>query len=272
MAGIRRILQLLINPRETLERVRPRLRNLNRKKRYDAADANVQHLMDKGYLKLSWSDVFKEQMHDSELFNGMKNEIETLSFDSSIKFAGGKSEYLAKRYTSGVSITDAFLLSFVHTSEIDYYLRQYFGGNYLTNHYDYWKTKGSDGGRIASQRWHTDPEDAVMLKIFVYFSEVDKRCGATEIIAGTQVNGENCIRKWHKKKLTGGYIEEGTLETKIRNYEDLIHEATGNIGDILFLDTTALHRGGYGTKSRQMANITFTSTSCQLPFKWSLLN
>lgn len=270
MASIRRYSELLFNPNELLGRVRPRLRNLHRKERYDAADARVRQLMDEGYLKLSWSNVFKEETHDSELFNGMKNEIERLSFDSSVEFGGEKSNYLAKRYTSGVSITDAFLLRFVHNRELDYYLRQYFGGNYLTNHYDYWKTRSSDDVRIGSQRWHTDPEDPVMLKIFVYFSEVDKSHGATEIIAGTQVNGQNCIRKWHQKKLTGGYIEEDVLETKIHNHKDLIYEAIGNTGDILFLDTTALHRGGHGTESRQMANITFTSTNCQLPFKWSL--
>jgi hypothetical protein len=272
MANIRRFAELLFNPHELLGRLRPRLRNLHREERYAAADERVRQLMDEGYLKLRWSDVFGEETYDSELFIGMKNEIKALTVDSSVEFGGEKSSYLVKRYTSGISITDAFLLRFVHHREIDYYLRQYFGGNYLTNHYDYWKTSGSDGARIGSQRWHTDPEDPVMLKIFVYFSEVNKRHGATEIIAGTQVNGRKCIRKWHQKKLTGGYIEEDTLKTKIHNFRDLICEANGIEGEILFLDTTALHRGGHGTESRQMANITFTSTNCRLPFKWSASN
>jgi len=261
-------LQLLSQPKKVLDSIRPRLRDLRRDERYNNADAKIKHLMDEGHLKLSWFDIFAEEHQDSELFKGMKNEMETFNVKSSVIFEGEQTSYLSTKYTDGISVTDGFLLRFMHHRDIDYYLRQYFGGNYLTNRYDYWVTKDSNDARVRTQRWHTDIEDPIMLKIFIYFNKVGQNNGATEIISGTQVNGRNCIRKWHQKKLSGGYNEEDEIKTKLDNYKELIFRADGREGDIFLLDTTALHRGGFGNKSRSMANITITSTNCTYPVKW----
>ena len=263
--NLKRILQLFSKPKKIVDRLRPRFRDLRRNERYNNADSKIRHLMDEGYLKLSWFDIFAEEHHESKLYKGMKNEMETFNVESSIASRGSKSGYLATKYTDGVSVTDGFLLRFMHQIDIDHYLRQYFGGNYLTNRYDYWVTKDSNDARVSTQRWHTDIEDPIMLKIFIYFDKVGQNNGATEIIAGTQ---GNCIRKWHRKKLSGGYSEEDEIEAKLTNYKDLIFRAYGKEGDIFLLDTTSLHRGGYGNEGRSMANITLTSTNCQYPFKW----
>jgi len=267
--NINRVLALASRPKKLADRIRPRLRNLNRSTRYTNADEKIRHLLDLGSLKLSWFEVFGEKPKESKLYLGMKNEIDCLNFDSSQSFGGQKSSFLAKKYTSGLSITDGFLLQFIHSSNVDYYLRQYFGGNYLTTGYNYWVTKENGDDRIGSQRWHTDPEDPIMLKLFVYFNKVNKNNGATEIISGTQVQGRSSLRSWHQKKLTGGYMEDTEIKRQIPNYQDLVFRADGEEGDILFLDTTALHRGGFGNKTRAMANITLTSTDCKLPFNWS---
>ncbi len=44
--------------------------------------------------------------------------------------------------------------------------------------------------RNNSQRWHKDPEDLHVLKVFTYVNNVDKDCGAFEYVRKTQTGGE----------------------------------------------------------------------------------
>ena len=51
---------------------------------------------------------------------------------------------------------------------------------------DAWYSIAMDPGkRIGSQQWHRDPEDKQMVKVYLYFSEVDESAGAMEYILGT---------------------------------------------------------------------------------------
>ncbi len=43
--------------------------------------------------------------------------------------------------------------------------------------------------RIASQRWHRDPEDRRLLKVFLYATEVREECGPLEYVPSTRTDG-----------------------------------------------------------------------------------
>ena len=45
------------------------------------------------------------------------------------------------------------------------------------------------GDRVASQRWHRDPEDEHIVKVFVYFSDVDDEAGPFEYVRGSTTGG-----------------------------------------------------------------------------------
>ena len=45
-------------------------------------------------------------------------EANSLSFDNSCKFGGDKTSFMAKKYTSGMSVYDGGLLSFIHSHNI----------------------------------------------------------------------------------------------------------------------------------------------------------
>ena len=45
------------------------------------------------------------------------------------------------------------------------------------------------GQRVASQRWHRDPEDEHIVKVFVYFSDVDEEAGPFEYVRGSSAGG-----------------------------------------------------------------------------------
>lgn len=245
-----------------------RMRVLNTSQRRRNAPKLMTPLFEDGILKVSWKDMFGQQHVDSELYRSMKSEIDAMKLDFSVEKNGLKGSFLSKKYAPGDRIKDAGLLSFVHSPEISHFLFQYFGGNFLMLAADYWKTCAHGDVRVGSQNWHTDPEDAIMLKIFVYFSDVDCSNGATEYIRKTQIGGDSCIRSWHAKKLTGYYLDDSLVRRIFEKSPENFSVANGKEGDILFVDTTGLHRGGWGSESRSIANYTFTSTDCKLTPRW----
>lgn len=136
---------------------------------------------------------------------------------------------------------------------------------------DYWLTKDSYANEaVGSQKYQTDPEDSVMCKVFVYLTDVGDKNGPTEIICNTQVGGSAKLRPWHARKLTGKYYSNEFVESLVKEQELERFLATGKKGNIVFLNTTALHKGGKGSKSRIMANYIFASNFSKLKARWEI--
>jgi len=246
-------------------RLKARVRPLHLRRRASSAPIFMKPLFEDGICILPWHYVFNKDPEDCRLYLLMKREAEALSTDLSI---GPKSKYLSNKYSPGEAITDLGLLSFVHTPEIAFLLFKYFGGNSIMLSADYWKSRYAGECRTGSQNWHTDPEDPLMLKIFVYFADVDESNGATEFIKKTQVGGDCCIRPWHSKRLTGYYLNQELENCKLSHLRDHVISANGREGDIVLINTTDLHRGGFGNRDRCMANYTFVSPHCQFEPRW----
>ena len=102
------------------------------------------------------------------------------------------------------------------------------------------------GARISSQLWHRDKHDRKIIKIFLYLTDVDSKNGPFEYITKTHVNG-----KFWKKFRTIERLTDSELKGK--NSEILSYKkiCTGKAGDIIFVDTTGIHRGGYVQKGRR---------------------
>src|SRR5262249_25095329 len=111
-----------------------------------------------------------------------------------------------------------------------------------------------------SQLWHRDPEDYLILKVFVYVTDVDEGAGPFTYAPGTHLKGTI-----HEEP---EYFREPNRKAKRSEDEQMAAivptdrwiSAVGPPGTIIFPDTRGYHKGGMArTKDRIMYNCMFTS-------------
>ena len=101
-----------------------------------------------------------------------------------------------------------------------------------------------------SQSWHRDPEDSQIVKVFVYFSDVDEQSGPFEYVWCSHLNWFDLMPPQPK-----GYNENPVDVSQIP--PALFAKVTGGPGTVAFCQTSGLHKGGHGEKARTMAVITY---------------
>ena len=121
--------------------------------------------------------------------------------------------------------------------------------------------------RIASQRWHRDPWDNHIVKVFTYFSDVDEEAGPFEYLRGSPAGGRNAhLWPWEGDEVYeahGLYPPQDEFESKAPA-ED-VFTATGPAGMMVFADTSGFHRGGWTRhKPRVLSYYSFVSTQFRL--------
>lgn len=120
-----------------------------------------------------------------------------------------------------------------------------------------------DAKPISSQRWHRDPEDKKLFKIFIYLSDVDEEAGPFTYFMGSQAGGK-WGRKFPQVPPQGRIDINGEVIQKLAG-QDGIRVGTGKAGSVIFCDTAGIHRGGYAkSKERSM----FTGGFCSSASLW----
>lgn len=123
---------------------------------------------------------------------------------------------------------------------------------------DHWYTVPypEAGGRVASQRWHRDPEDQHVVKIFVYFSDVDDGSGPFQYVPGSAKGGRyGDLWEWGKDDW---YPPQDEFERRIPADEQRSY--SGPAGTIIVCDTSGFHRGGFAEeRPRVLSYHTFVS-------------
>lgn len=119
---------------------------------------------------------------------------------------------------------------------------------------------------VQSQRWHRDPEDKKLCKIFVYLNDVDEAAGPFIYVRGTQFGG-----KWGhiypQNPPRGVYLREEEVKRAIPENE--IFTAAGRAGTVIFCDTAGIHKGGYATaKERFMFTAGYCTSACPWPLRF----
>jgi len=92
-----------------------------------------------------------------------------------------------------------------------------------------------------SQRWHRDPEDRKMCKVFIYLNDVDEGAGPFVYVPGSQRGGKYGTL-FPQRPPRGVYPEAGEVEKKIPAEE--MKPFTGKAGTVIFADTSGIHKGG----------------------------
>ena len=107
------------------------------------------------------------------------------------------------------------------------------------------------GQRVASQRWHRDPEDEHIVKVFVYFSDVDEEAGPFEYVRGSSAGGRyGDLWAWGEGHR---YPPADELEATVAP-EDRV-TVTGPAGTIILCDTGGFHRGGFARSKPRILSI-----------------
>jgi hypothetical protein len=125
---------------------------------------------------------------------------------------------------------------------------------------DVWHSRPVDPRRrIGSQRWHRDPEDRHMVKVYLYFADADEGAGTLEYVVGSCAAGTGPYRNlWPWKPRGARYPNEGELERRVSTSS--CRSCEGPAGTIVFCDTDGFHRGGITTTGvRLLATWTFVT-------------
>lgn len=124
---------------------------------------------------------------------------------------------------------------------------------------------------VFSQRWHRDPDDKKIVKVFLYLSDVpDEGAGPFSYIRGSQLGGKR-RGLFPQIPPVGRYPKPGEVE-KIVPPGD-IEICRGRAGTLIFCDTSGLHRGGYSTKKRRLMFAgTFVTAASIQPKNYILKN
>lgn len=139
----------------------------------------------------------------------------------------------------------------------------YFGMLTQLRYYNIWHTLASQSRARESQLWHRDREDHLILKLFVYFDDVDEGAGPFTYAPGTH-------RKGHIKQDPQTFTEKGVQRWNDEQMIPIVPEdkwikALGKKGDIVFADTRGCHKGGLArTKDRLLYTCLFTSPTSQV--------
>jgi hypothetical protein len=132
---------------------------------------------------------------------------------------------------------------------------------------DQWYTVpvAGNAARAASQRWHRDSADRHLVKVFIYFSDVDDEAGPFEYIPGSARNGEyaDCW-PWSP----GGDMYPPAEEFAEVIPDSAIRTLTGPAGTMILCNTSGFHRGGYArSRPRVMSVFTYVSPASMLSVK-----
>jgi hypothetical protein len=109
--------------------------------------------------------------------------------------------------------------------------------------------------RVASQKWHRDPEDEHVVKLFVYLSDVDEEAGPFEYVRSSTTGGRYG-ELWRWGKDGEFYPPKGELEAAVAPEDQLLMK--GSAGTVVLADTGGFHRGGFAkTKPRVLSVATY---------------
>lgn len=108
-----------------------------------------------------------------------------------------------------------------------------------------------------SQKWHRDPEEKRMCKMFIYLNDVDENAGPF-IYVPKSTYGNEYGHLFPQKSPEGSYPSADKVAAVIPANE--IKTMTGKAGSVIFCDTSGIHRGGHAkTKERIMYTVFFSS-------------
>lgn len=218
---------------------------------------------------------FDRLIGDAALWQGLTGDIDSWAESAQSRVRRNlttpteKDDFLIRRYRAGKAAADApsrearfaptnpWLRFGVQSGILDI-VNTYRGRATKLVDLDQWYTVpfGAGYDRVQSQRWHRDPEDRHVVKVFVYFSDVDQGAGPFEYVRGSAEGARyGDLWPWGEAEW---YPPQDEFAAKIPAEEHVA--VTGPRGTVILCDTSGFHRGGFAeTTPRILSFHTFVS-------------
>ena len=208
-----------------------------------------------------------EELFAASLWQELADDIEPFARETEEAFSGAaerpesKSEIIARRFykkkEKHVFPIDGPWLRFAASEKLVDVANAYRGLQTKLFYLDNWFTvpyAGADD-RIASQRWHRDPDDSHVIKVFTYFTDVDEGAGPFEYIRSSAPGLKyGDLFPWPDNE----YPPQDELVTALDPADVLT--LTGSKGTMVFAVTSGFHRGGFARlKPRVLSICTFVA-------------
>jgi Phytanoyl-CoA dioxygenase (PhyH) len=128
----------------------------------------------------------------------------------------------------------------------------YYGMRIRVADINIWRNLPSGHAPVASQLWHRDqPDDHLVLKMFVYLEDVTDGAGPLSYVKGTHGKGE---RKWRPRvTLHDGHNQRANDVDMEREVPEARRPRfTGPAGTVILADTIGWHKGGQATTTPRL--------------------
>jgi hypothetical protein len=197
----------------------------------------------------------------------------------------GKQVYLTTIYRAHTFVPNDFVSNYLGSEQYAALAARYMGmvPRFVGN--SFWHTyPGPTEERIASQLWHRDYNDRLLVKVFLYLNDVAEPNGPFEYFAGTHARGplgrifnrtgDDGIRVYPDDKEIQEFLKPIPV-VKLHEVEPQNRTGsrapwagkpsrvlcTGPAGSLIFADTFGLHRGGYVQEGHRNLIMTTFSTN-----------
>jgi hypothetical protein len=179
-------------------------------------------------------------------------------------------DYLVQQNEPGAQLSwDDTWLKLGISDEIMNIGNSYLGMTARIHHINLWDSIALENDRpdLGAQRWHRDPADIKLLKAFLYFSDVDDRCGPLQYVPNSRL-GEKYGGLWPARvPFDGSRPPPEEFDAKVPASE--VVSCTVPKGTIVFADTSGFHRGGRAeARNRICATWAFSSQAALWPRKF----
>jgi len=171
----------------------------------------------------------------------------------------GKKTYMHKYFGDRqVLEPESVFTRFALDSRVLRIANAYFGMYTRLRSYNVWHTFPTKMEARESQLWHRDREDRLILKVFVYLSDVDEGAGPFTYARGTH------LKQWRSPE-PAFHVEGNDRRTTDAQMAACVPQekwmkALGPRGTIIFADTHGYHKGGHAQeRDRLMYVCMFTS-------------
>lgn len=229
----------------------------------EAQQGIVDSLREHGIAVVRFDDLFGD-----DLWQELAADIGPFVEETEEKFRDvaaapeSKSEIIARRFhvkkqEKHVFPIDGPWLRFAASETMVDIANAYRGLQTKLFYLDNWFTvpyAGADD-RIASQRWHRDPDDSHVIKVFTYFSDVDESAGPFEYVRSSAPGLKyGSLFPWPDNE----YPPQDELVAAIDPAD--VMTLTGPPRTMVFAVTSGFHRGGFARlKPRVLSICTYVS-------------
>jgi len=197
------------------------------------------------------SAVFDELVKSTgQLVEARKGDIEAARRE--VKRPGSKTFLVELLDSEPILDIESVYVRFCMQPEIIAFANAYFGMYTKFRFFNIWYNMQTELPPTQSQLWHRDPEDRLILKMFVYLTDVDEGAGPFTYAPGTHAYGaiDSEPQSFKEEFVVAPRSNDEQMAVIVPEEQWVV--ATGKRGAIVFADTNGYHKGGWCRESDRL--------------------